>query len=134
MKTQSIAQPTPPVVRACGDVTLRFRRSNARGWAMGESRHGVTASDAIVAKAREMRAAGMSHRRIGAELGVPWQTCEGWTSMRKRLPHARIVVTRVAPSKRSINPQASPMRQGLAFDRVGGYEVAATDSNTKGTP
>jgi hypothetical protein len=75
-------------------VALRFRRSSARGWPMGESHRRAAASDAVVQRARELRAGGMSHRRIGAELGIAWQTCEAWTSNRRRRPHARIVVTR----------------------------------------
>ena len=114
---------------------LRFRQSTARGYPVGESHGRARHSNAVVEQARAWRAAGWTHAAIGQAIGAPRSSVEAWCARRRRIvAPVRIVVTRVAPSKRSINPQASPMRQGLAFDRVGGYEVAATDSNTKGTP
>ncbi|MEO8154713.1 MAG: hypothetical protein ABI605_16705 [Rhizobacter sp.] len=55
-------------------------------------------SDAVVAEARTMRRTGLSARQIGARLGAPKTTVEGWLSARSR--------TRTGPPPRRFNTDA----------------------------
>lgn len=131
VKTESTTVPARSDVRVYGDVAIRDRRSNARGWPVGQAHHNARHSDAAVAQARSLRAAGMSHRQVGHALGVPWKTAEGWTSMRKRRPHARVVVTRAHAAAPSVsNPGGT--RAGVT--PLAETTPAPTATPQKGTP
>jgi hypothetical protein len=63
----------------------KFRRSDASrrerpptGHRIGEAHHKVRHSDAVVARARELRQRGMSYHGIAREIGVPWRTVADW--------------------------------------------------------
>lgn len=65
---------------------------NARGMRLGETHPNARASDEVVAKARAMRAEGLTLPVIGEALGVSQHTVWAWVSGRRRaLPVARVV-------------------------------------------
>lgn len=57
--------------------------------------------DEVVAKARELKAGGLSYKAVGMALGVPWPTVQNWVgrcaaNAKRVTPAARIVAKRKA--------------------------------------
>lgn len=61
---------------------------NHRGYRVGEDHHRTSYPDAVVARAVQLRAEGLTYRAIGEQVGVPTMTvrdwCQGWTRWARR--------------------------------------------------
>jgi len=86
-------------------TTIRLVRCNARGYAVGEDAATSRFSDAAVAKAKELRAAGWTLSQIATELGCNFRTVSDWCLGKRRRPHARVVVKRVRSEQSALNHQ-----------------------------
>lgn len=75
-------------------VRIEIKRTNLRGDPVGESHPNTRYSDEIVAKARAMRARGMTYRAIGEIVGAHMDTVKAWCRNRYRKPHARVMPRR----------------------------------------
>lgn len=73
---------------------LIFRRSNARGYPVGESHYRCRHADAVVDRARQLRVAGMTYRQIAEEVGCSIGCAHDWINGRRRRPQARVIATR----------------------------------------
>lgn len=76
-------------------TTIILVPTNIHGQPVGEHAHRTRFSDATVARARELRAAGWTLQAIAAEVGTRHQTVHGWVSLKRRKPPVRIVARRV---------------------------------------
>lgn len=76
-------------------TTIILVPTNLQGQPVGEHAHRTRFSDATVARARELRAAGWTLQAIAAELGTKHQTVQGWVSLKRRKPPVRVVARRV---------------------------------------
>lgn len=85
-------------------TTIILVPTNLQGQPVGEHAHRTRFSDATVARARELRAAGWTLQAIAAEVGARHQTVHGWVSFKRRKPPARVIARRV---KTSTKPVAS---------------------------
>lgn len=73
-----------------------------RGWACGEGHWQVKHSDALVAEARRLRAAGMSWLQLAKHMGLPRSTVREWCLGRRRYAKAvRVRVRLVAEDDRA---------------------------------
>lgn len=78
---------------------IELRTTNPRGIVCGISHPSCKYSDATVARAKELRAQGMTLQAIADCLGLPNRvTVWNWTTGRSRKPYARISAKRVRPS------------------------------------
>lgn len=71
------------------------------GQRVGESNPSTKYPDSVVAKARELKASGLSYKAVGLALGVPWTTVQNWigrcaANAKRVTPAARIVAKRRA--------------------------------------
>lgn len=93
---KAIADALPQEVRP---VEIELIQVSITGQPVGMSSAACKYPDEIVAKAREMKAAGMTYAKVGMLLGVPWSTVQKWVgrcaSNAKRVtPTARIIARR----------------------------------------
>ncbi len=79
-------------------VRIEIQRTNLRGWPVGEHHPRSKYSDEIVAKARAMRAQGITYRAIGQLFGAHPDTVKAWCHVKYRKPHARVI-----PRRRLVN-------------------------------
>src|SRR5690606_12588278 len=72
---------------------------SARGIPLGTSHHNVTHDDTFPARAREMRAQGLTYRAIAESLGVNLWTARHWAlGTRRNITPARTIMRRVPVS------------------------------------
>jgi hypothetical protein len=95
---QAIADALPQEVRPV-EIELIHLSINSRR--VGMSSPSCKYPDEIVAKAREMKAAGMTYKKVGMLLGVPWSTVQKWVgrcagNAKRVTPAARIIARRKA--------------------------------------
>lgn len=97
---------------------IKILKTNARGILCGESQPMCRYSDATVARARELRAAGMTCKAIAEELGVKNRTTVlRWCNGERRRPHARIIAKRIRPAQCIPNCQQereTPVVEGVS--------------------
>jgi hypothetical protein len=75
---------------------------NARGRPIGESNPAAKWSDATVEKARQLHREGLSLKRIGKALGVPWPTVQCWIGQSGRT-HRNQRQVRIAVVRRPLD-------------------------------
>lgn len=84
-------------------MAVEILHTNARGQPVGMSNCMARHSDEVVAKARKMRADGMTYTAIGKALGVPMPTIQSWCGesghKRRHVAPVRITVRRVKERK-----------------------------------
>ena len=76
---------------------VRFVTTSARRSPVGESHGRCTHPDTLVERARALRQAGHGVNAIARQLGLDRSTVFDWVTLRRRRPHARVIVKRARP-------------------------------------
>lgn len=76
-------------------TAVRIVKCNAKGRPVGEDAPTALFSDATVAKAKELRAAGWTLSQVANEIGCNFRTVSDWCLGKRRKPAVRVIARRV---------------------------------------
>ena len=93
---QALAEALPQEVRP---VEIELIQLSVNGKRVGESSPSCKYPDEVVARARELKASGMTYEAVGRALGVPWPTVQNWVgrcaaNAKRVTPVARTIARR----------------------------------------